>query len=278
MSSARLPIRQFTDNLESTNHMDESANQFENIIEGVQEFQTEVFQHKRELFASLEAGQRPHALFVTCSDSRISPGMITQTEPGDLFIMRNAGNIIPPYGAANGGEGATIEYAVLALDIPHIIVCGHSHCGAMKGLLHSEELTDMPSVSRWLRHAEATRLMMRENYSHLPEDEKQTQAARENVLMQIENLQTHPAVAVRLAQRRLKLHAWMYHFETGEVFSYEPTLQKFVPVSDPIPGVGRFQSLLPVSGVASPAPLPASENAPVSSGDAGPTRQEFSTP
>ena len=104
-------------------------------------------------------------LFITCSDSRINPNLITHTEPGDLFILRNAGNIIPPHGAANGGEGATIEFAVAGLGVQDIIVCGHSHCGAMKGLLHPESLTDMPAITAWLSHAEATRRIMREKYA-----------------------------------------------------------------------------------------------------------------
>ena len=213
------------------------------LIEGVQEFQTEVFRQRQELFARLKSGQNPDALFITCSDSRVNPNLITQTEPGELFILRNTGNIIPPYGAANGGEGATVEYAVLALGIRDIIVCGHSHCGAMKGLLHPESLTEMPSVARWLRHAESTRLIMRDKYPDLHGEELQTQAARENVLVQIESLQTHPVVASRLARGQLNLHGWMYHFETGQVFAYAQSARRFVPIQDAEHSAGLFQVL-----------------------------------
>jgi len=213
------------------------------LIGGIQEFQSEVFREQQELFERLKGGQNPDALFITCSDSRVNPNLITQTEPGQLFIMRNAGNIIPPHGAANGGEGATVEYAIVALNIRDIIVCGHSHCGAVTALVRPELLDEMPTTARWLRHADATRLIVREKYSGLQGEELITQAARENVLIQIENLQTHPTVAARLAQGRLKLHAWMYHFETGDVFGYEPSVRRFISVAEATRGTGRFQVL-----------------------------------
>src|SRR6478736_4743690 len=128
------------------------------IIEGVREFQATVFREQRELFEALSRKpQNPLAMFITCSDSRINPNLITQTEPGDLFLLRNAGNIIPPSGAGNGGEGATIEYAVGVLGVQHIIVCGHSQCGAMQALLRPNAVDDLPAVAEWFRHAEATR-------------------------------------------------------------------------------------------------------------------------
>lgn len=117
------------------------------LIQGLHHFQTNVFSSQRELFERLARGQSPDALFITCSDSRINPNLITHTEPGELFILRNAGNIIPPYGAANGGEGATVEYAVAALGVRDIIVCGHSHCGAMNGLLNLDSLGELPTLS-----------------------------------------------------------------------------------------------------------------------------------
>ena len=125
----------------------------ERLIKGLHEFQNNYFHTHQELFARLSLGQHPRALFITCSDSRINPHLITQTEPGELFIMRNVGNIIPPYGATNGGEAAAIEYAIQALEIANIIVCGHSDCGAMKGLLQLEKLAEeMPLVYQWLKH------------------------------------------------------------------------------------------------------------------------------
>lgn len=202
------------------------------LITGLHHFQSQIFLSHKELFERLSHGQTPDALFVTCSDSRINPNLITQTNPGDLFILRNAGNIIPPYGAANGGEGATIEFAVTALGIKDIIVCGHSLCGALEGLLHPEQVRHMPTVAAWLAHAEATRRIVEENYSNLSDDELLNVAMQENVLVQLENLRTHPAVAARLARGELNLHAWTYKIQTGEVFAFRPDEGQFLPVTE----------------------------------------------
>lgn len=206
------------------------------LIQGIHYFQANLFSSQRELFERLADGQHPDTLFITCSDSRINPNLITQTKPGDLFILRNAGNIIPPYGAANGGEGATIEFAVVGLGVQDIIVCGHSHCGAVNGLLHPESLKDMPTVAAWLSHAEATRRIMREKYCDRIGAEQLTTAVEENVLVQLENLRTHPTVAAGLACGKLKLHAWVYKIETGEVFAYDPKRGQFVTVAEALPG------------------------------------------
>ncbi|MEO0933865.1 MAG: carbonic anhydrase, partial [Cyanobacteria bacterium J06641_2] len=128
------------------------------LVKGLREFKANYYSTHKELFEQLSHGQKPRVLFITCSDSRVDPNLITQAGVGELFVIRNAGNIIPPYGATNGGEGATIEYAVQALCINQIIICGHSHCGAMKGLMKLNKLqSDMPLVFDWLKYAEATR-------------------------------------------------------------------------------------------------------------------------
>lgn len=201
------------------------------IREGFHKFQEGYVASRHEFFQALAGGQKPMALFITCSDSRIDPNLITQTEPGELFVVRNAGNIVPPYGAANGGEGATIEYAVGALNIPDIIVCGHSHCGAMGALLKPESAKELPQVSAWLSHAEATRRIIRDNYQHLSDQALLTATVEENALVQIENLRTHPVVAARLAAGKLRLHAWVYKIETGEVFAYNPAKREFLELS-----------------------------------------------
>lgn len=200
------------------------------LIAGLHQFQATTFSSQRELFERLAHGQSPEALFITCSDSRIIPSMLTQTQPGDLFILRNAGNIIPPHGAANGGEGATIEYAVEALGVKDIILCGHSHCGAMHGLLHPEEIANLPTMAAWLRHAEATRRIIESNYPHLEGKSRLTAAIEENVLVQLENLRTLPSVAAKLAKGELHLHGWVYKIETGEVFAYDAAEGQFLPL------------------------------------------------
>ncbi len=199
----------------------------EELVQGIHQFQTSYFCSQQELFERLATGQNPMALLITCSDSRISPDILMQTKPGDVFILRNAGNIIPPYGASRGGEEATIEYAVRALDVKHIIVCGHSLCGAVKALLHPEEVVEMPAVANWLSHAEATRRIVKENYGHLDDGSQYKAAIEEHVLVQLENLRTHPSVAAKLSKGDLTLHGWVYKIEAGDVYSYNPAQGQF---------------------------------------------------
>jgi carbonic anhydrase len=216
------------------------------LVQGIHHFRSHIFRSQRELFERLATGQHPEALFITCSDSRINPNLITQTDPGELFILRNAGNIVPPHGAANSGEEATIEFAVVGLGIKDLIVCGHSHCGAMRGLLQRDSLRDMPALGTWLSHAEATRRIMKEKYGHLTDNALLTATAQENVLVQLENLRTHPAVATGLARGDLKLHGWVYKIDTGEVFVYDLERGQFVPMTDqpppPMPPPARLLS------------------------------------
>lgn len=191
------------------------------LLKGVHQFQSDYFSSHREMFEQLSLGQHPRILFITCCDSQIDPNLITQTEPGELFIIRNIGNIIPPYGTTTGGEGAAIEYAVQELGIKNIIVCGHSHCGAMKGLLQVNNLTEKtPLVRDWLKYAEATRMIIEEHYQGYEDEERLNAAIEENVLTQIENLRSYPVVHSKLYSGQLTLHAWVYKIETGGVFVY----------------------------------------------------------
>lgn len=223
------------------------------LVAGIHHFRKQVFRQQRELFERLAQGQRPETLFITCSDSRIDPNLITHTEPGDLFVLRNAGNIVPAYGATSGGEVATIEFAVTGLKVRDIVVCGHSHCGAMKGLLKPESLEEMPAVADWLKHAEATRRIVRSKYKQLTGDQLLEVCTEENVLVQLENLQTHPAVAVGLSEGLLKLHAWIYDIATGEVHVYDEDSAQFAPLGELRP----------------PASAPPRRVVDVASGDAG---------
>ena len=200
------------------------------LIQGLHQFQTNYFTEHRDLFELLSQGQHPRVLFITCSDSRIDPNLLTQAEPGEMFIIRNAGNIIPPYNATNGGEGATVEYAIHALGIEEIIVCGHSHCGAMKGLLQIGKLAEeMPAVYEWLKHAEATRRAVKEHYQEYEGEELLNMTIQENILTQLENLRTYPVIYSRLKSGQLQIHGWFYEIETGEVLEYNSALKKYVP-------------------------------------------------
>jgi len=199
------------------------------LVEGIHQFQNGIFSAKQRLFEKLVEGQQPLALFITCSDSRIDPSLLTQTEPGELFILRNAGNIVPSYGACQGGEAATIEYAVSVLGVKDIVICGHSHCGAMGGLLDQPQIEKLPAVRAWLSHAESTQRIIDENYGHLSDPSARlTATVEENVLVQLEHLRTHPSVAAALGRKSLNLHGWVYKFETGQVFGYHPPDGQFV--------------------------------------------------
>jgi carbonic anhydrase len=223
------------------------------LIKGLGSFKSNYFPDYQELFEHLSQSQSPKVLFITCSDSRIDPNLITQTDPGELFVIRNAGNIIPPFGATNGGEGATVEYAVQALGVEHIIICGHSHCGAMKGLLHLNKLQkDLPLVFDWLKYAEATRRLVVENYGDLSNAEMLEVAIAENVLTQIENLRTYPVIHSRLYQDKLQIYGWIYMIETGEVLAYDAETHTYLPPqsqidyeSDQLDGARRIQTSAP---------------------------------
>ena len=198
------------------------------LIQGLRKFQEEVFPAKRELFERLAQGQSPSTLFITCADSRVVPDLFTQAEPGELFVIRNAGNIVPPFGRHPGGVTATIEFAVVALGVRHIVVCGHTDCGAMKGLLHPERLSAMPTVASWLMQAEAARRLVLDNYDTTDEGELVDALLRENVLVQLRNLETHPSVASRLAGGDLSLYGWVYDIALGQVDSFDSATNCFV--------------------------------------------------
>jgi carbonic anhydrase len=210
------------------------------LVHGIHAFQANIFRSRSELFERLASGQNPQALFITCSDSRVMPELIMQAEPGDLFVLRNAGNLVPPHGANPvGGEEATIEYAVKSLRIRDIIVCGHTLCGAMQALMNPDALGEMPAVRSWLEHAAATREIIKTSYHDLGPEATWKATVEENVLVQLENLRTHPAVAAALAAGRVKLHGWVYKLETGEVFSYDPVKGQFVPLADDSPAAAE---------------------------------------
>lgn len=202
------------------------------IAAGVVKFQQEAYEERRGLFEKLAEGQSPEALFITCSDSRIDPTLLTQTQPGELFICRNAGNIVPPHTNNTGAMTASIEFAVGALKVPHIIVCGHSECGAMKGAMNPEGLDDFPHVKEWLGYARAAALVTKRRGAALDEKEKLDMLIRENVLLQIAHLKTHPYVAVQLSSGETELHGWVYDIRSGEVLAYDEKANAFIPVID----------------------------------------------
>jgi len=193
----------------------------EKILGGVSHFQKHVYPQHQDLFEKLALGQRPDALFITCADSRIDPCLLTQTKPGELFICRVIGNIVPPYPDAIGGVSATIEYAVGVLRVPEVIVCGHTDCGVMKGALNPDALEAYPNVTAWLRYARV------EQREPSPSAEFLLTLAEHNVVAQLKNLRTHPTVTARLAEGDLALHGWVYHIGPGTVTAYDEVTKTF---------------------------------------------------
>lgn len=202
------------------------------LVQGLHQFQSQVFSSHKELFERLEKGQTPETLFITCSDSRIDPNLITQTGPGELFIVRNVGNLIARYDEHVGSTAAAIEFAVAALQVKNIIVCGHSNCGAMKAVLEPDSIEGLPAMKAWMTHAAETSRLVRENYGHLEGEAQLTATVEENVLVQLENLRTHPSVATAMGRDGLKVHGWVYKIQTGEVFAYDAAQAQFVPLAD----------------------------------------------
>ncbi|MFK7886374.1 MAG: carbonic anhydrase [Gammaproteobacteria bacterium] len=199
---------------------------------GVVRFQNEVYPQKKELFEKLSRGQSPEALFITCSDSRIETAMITQTEPGELFICRNAGNIVPPHTNHTGGMTASIEFATAALQVPHIVVCGHTECGAMKGAMNPEGLDALPHVKEWLSYSKAAVDIVGKLGEGKSDEERMQLLLQHNVILQLTHLKTHPAVAARLATGDLELHGWVYDIKTGDVHAYDEDKNAFVAVDE----------------------------------------------
>ena len=200
-----------------------------NMIAGVRAFQRDVFPRYRELFSRLADGQSPDALVITCSDARVDPNLLMQAEPGQLFELRNAGNLVPPYGEFVGGVTATIEFAVVALRVSNIIICGHSGCGAMAGLLEPEAMQGMPNVARWLKHAAAVRESLAAAGA-LDGPGALERAVDANVVLQLDHLRTHPCVAEALAAGRIALHGWVYDIASGEVRVYDESWRQFAPL------------------------------------------------
>ena len=205
------------------------------ILKGLSRFQKNVYPKHRDLFQKLALGQRPEALFITCADSRIDPCMLTQTKPGDLFICRVIGNVVPPYPDAIGGVSATIEYAVGVLGVPDVIVCGHTDCGVMKGVVNPEPLEPLTSVTAWLNYAQPARQAAAAQEQKLADLDFLLAVTERNVVEQLGNLRTHPSVAARLEQGDLRLHGWLYDLGEGMVTAYDPDSEAFAPLESAKP-------------------------------------------
>jgi carbonic anhydrase len=200
----------------------------ERILAGIGRFRT-YFEENRELFELLASeGQAPQALFVGCSDSRVSPEWITQSDPGDLFVTRNLGNIVPPYGTGQTDIGAVVEYAVLRLHVRHIILCGHTDCGGIEALDKAANWSREPHISRWIEHARPAKTQI--EASNLREEKRHLATVRANVLLQLENLRSYDCVRTGEKSESLTLHGWVYILDTGTIEAYDAELSAWSPV------------------------------------------------
>ena len=202
----------------------------EKVLRGLRRFQKRVYPKNRELFERLALGQRPEVLFITCADSRIDPCLLTQTKPGELFICRVIGNIVPRYPRAVGGVSATIEYAVGVLEVKHLVLCGHTDCGVMKGVMNPDALKPLPSVTAWLKYAKGARLAAQKQKAPADGSAFLLKLTELNVVEQLKNLRTHPTVAARLQENKLQLHGWVYQIGPGIVTAWNEQNKRFEPV------------------------------------------------
>jgi carbonic anhydrase len=202
------------------------------LLRGVEDFSHKVFPESQHLFDELAEGQSPHTLFITCADSRVVPEMITQTQPGELFVCRNIGNIVPGYGEMLGGVSAVVEYAVMVLGVRHVVICGHTDCGAMKGLLNPESTKDLPTVEAWLRNAQAAKSAV---FARKLEGADAMQALiEENVRLQLTHVRTHPAVAAAMANSAITLQGWVYDIGDGKISILDELANRFIPLAEAI--------------------------------------------
>jgi carbonic anhydrase len=197
---------------------------------GIHHFRANYFASNRAMFEQLAlAGQRPETLFITCSDSRVVPNLITNTAPGELFIVRNVGNIVPSVErGVVGGVSAAIEYAVQVLEVGNVIVCGHTGCGAIDAILHPERTAHLPFVARWLGESSRIPRILDERYDNLEGEARMNAAVQENVLVQLENLRSFDFVARRLDAGTLKMNGWVFRIATGDVFDFDPISGQFL--------------------------------------------------
>lgn len=213
--------------------MVKSNETLDKLKQGILKFQSEVYPSRREEYEyAATHPQKPHTLLITCADSRIDPEAITNSGPGEIFVTRNVGNMVPAYGEMLGGVSAVIEYAVDALQVSHAVVCGHTDCGAMKGILAGDSALDsMPTVKSWLRNADAAKRV-----AQTVDGDKATlpTMTEQNVLLQLQHLRTHPSVAGAIARGDLTVSGWVYDIGHGDVRIYDEAANRFMSVRESI--------------------------------------------
>jgi carbonic anhydrase len=204
------------------------------FVNGYRKFRSDVYPRQASKYLALAKSQKPSTLFITCSDSRVVPSVFTQTVEGELFQCRVVGNLVPAHGAHAGGVSSAIEYANRVLEVPHIIVCGHSDCGAMRAFQHPEKLESLKHVRSWMEHADSAIALAKDQFGHLHGDQFLAALTKENIVAQLANLKTHPSVASRLRKGTLEVHGWYYDIGEGTVEAYDANGGLFLPLDQPM--------------------------------------------
>lgn len=204
------------------------------LVKGIVDFRQNGLPEYREKFAHLASGQSPDTLFIACSDSRVVPNVFASTDPGDLFVLRNVGNLIPPCVSAHTdkSEAAAIEFALHTLQISNIVVCGHSDCGAMQAILSGRQSLATENLREWLIYGEEALDALQREPHFAPGFSDSNRLSQRNVLLQIEHLKTYPSIQERLQKGILKLHSWWFELGHADVFAYEENAHTFVLIDE----------------------------------------------
>lgn len=204
------------------------------LIEGIVEFRKNLRQENRELFAKLALGQKPDTLFIACSDSRVVPNLFASTNPGDLFVLRNIGNLVPPSSptCAENSAPAVIEFSIFSLAVSDIIVCGHSECGAMHLLAKGVDHCSCEHLKSWLKYGEPTLHRFEAGQTLNPSLTKQNQISQLNVLQQMEHIKSYSFIRERVEQKTLRVHGWWFDIAQADVYCYEPECHSFVLIDE----------------------------------------------
>lgn len=203
------------------------------LIEGIVDFRKSLTKERRTLFAKLALGQRPDSLFIGCSDSRVVPNLFASTNPGDLFVLRNIGNLIPPVTSEQDNSvSAALEFSIFSLKVSDIVVCGHSECGAMQALVHGIDNPPCPHLNSWLKYGEESLAQLAQGITLNPSLSKHNQLSQINVLQQMKHVGSYPFIHERIEKGTLRVHGWWFDIAEADVYCFEPSLNQFVLIDE----------------------------------------------
>lgn len=200
------------------------------LIQGIIDFRKGLTEESRALFAKLALGQKPDTLFIACSDSRVVPNLFASTNPGDLFVLRNIGNLIPPASVSqqDNSASAVIEFSIFSLNVSDVIICGHSECGAMQALIHGVDTCSCPHLGAWLKHGEESLRKVRNGSILNPALSEDNQVSQVNVLQQMQHMMSYPFIRERVEKKQLRVHGWWFDIAHADVYYYERKVNQFL--------------------------------------------------